>query len=217
MVKKTKSCIYCGRLKNIDKDHVPPQCFFPPPRPDNMITVPSCKKCNRDFGKIDERVRNLISSSENVEKHESIKNYISGKRDRSFLRKKQSNLDHVLNSMDLVHTYTESGIYLGKKPIINYDQEIFDKFLERLTRALIYNETSISKINTKINWYFPEDLFGLINEISQMTPYSIHKVIGINIFEYLGFYNPNSISSLWILCFYSSIIIVTWTSENLRY
>jgi len=42
----TQKCVYCTEAQGTTKDHVPPKSFFPEPRPANLITVPSCKKCN---------------------------------------------------------------------------------------------------------------------------------------------------------------------------
>lgn len=41
-------CIYCGGHAD-SKDHVPPRSFLERPYPPNLLTVPSCKKCNRGF------------------------------------------------------------------------------------------------------------------------------------------------------------------------
>jgi len=48
------ACIYCGGEGNQSRDHVPPKASFPKPRPSDLITVPSCEKCNRGFQQDDE-------------------------------------------------------------------------------------------------------------------------------------------------------------------
>ena len=55
--KKKGLCIYCGKIKEITKDHVPPKGFFPEPRPSDLITVPSCVKCNKDTEKDEDYFR----------------------------------------------------------------------------------------------------------------------------------------------------------------
>jgi hypothetical protein len=65
----SSQCIYCGINEANERDHIPPKSFFPEPRPSNLITVPSCSKCNRDYGKIDEIVRNLLTSFDTTEVH----------------------------------------------------------------------------------------------------------------------------------------------------
>ena len=43
--REKERCAYCDRKRGSTRDHVPPQCVFLRPLPGNMITVPSCKKC----------------------------------------------------------------------------------------------------------------------------------------------------------------------------
>ncbi len=56
------NCIYCGRPAE-DGDHVPPQCIFPRPLPADLITVPSCRVCNRRFSVDDEYFRDALALS----------------------------------------------------------------------------------------------------------------------------------------------------------
>jgi len=56
------NCIYCGRAAE-DEDHVPPKCLFQRPLPTGLITVPSCRVCNRKFGFNDEYLRDALALS----------------------------------------------------------------------------------------------------------------------------------------------------------
>ncbi len=48
-------CIYCGSPgPHLTKEHIPQRSLFPEPKPDNLITVPSCQKCNQGFAKDEE-------------------------------------------------------------------------------------------------------------------------------------------------------------------
>src|SRR5262249_221345 len=42
------SCIYFGTTPT-PQNPVPPKCLLQKPFPPNLLTVPSCKKCNADF------------------------------------------------------------------------------------------------------------------------------------------------------------------------
>ena len=53
-------CIYCGVNVGDEPDHVPPKCLFPQPRPSDLVTVPSCARCNRRFALDDEYFRDVI-------------------------------------------------------------------------------------------------------------------------------------------------------------
>lgn len=39
----------CGTADDITRNHVPPQILFPPPRPNDLITVACCRKCNEEL------------------------------------------------------------------------------------------------------------------------------------------------------------------------
>jgi hypothetical protein len=60
-----KQCYLCGEplKKNINKskDHTPPECIFPNEKPKNLITIPCCIACNREFSPIDEKLRNFFA------------------------------------------------------------------------------------------------------------------------------------------------------------
>jgi len=53
------TCYLCGSPNPTTRDHVPPKCFFPEPRPSNLnlITVPCCESCNHGFSLDDEAAR----------------------------------------------------------------------------------------------------------------------------------------------------------------
>src|SRR5271154_5448215 len=57
-----KACIYCGNVAQ-GVDHVPPECLFQRPLPGDMVTVPSCAKCNKRFGLDDEYFRDALALS----------------------------------------------------------------------------------------------------------------------------------------------------------
>ncbi len=50
-------CVYCGAEAGDTKDHVPPKCLIRNPYPVNLLTVPSCKKCNNSFSPDEEYFR----------------------------------------------------------------------------------------------------------------------------------------------------------------
>jgi hypothetical protein len=54
MNKEHLKCAYCNKQEKETDDHVPPKSFYPTPRPSNLITVPSCLKCNQGLGKDEE-------------------------------------------------------------------------------------------------------------------------------------------------------------------
>ena len=45
---KKNGCIYCGSIAD-SREHIPSKGFLIKPYPENLSTIPSCKKCNNSF------------------------------------------------------------------------------------------------------------------------------------------------------------------------
>lgn len=54
------TCFHCGRASPETDDHVPPKIFLDKPYPDNLITVPSCHRCNSASSEDEQYVASLI-------------------------------------------------------------------------------------------------------------------------------------------------------------
>ena len=59
---RKKPCAYCGHVKKLTADHVPPKLFLERPLPPNLLTVLSCVDCNRSFMLDDEYTRVILAS-----------------------------------------------------------------------------------------------------------------------------------------------------------
>ena len=57
----TETCYLCGATVDLTDDHIPPESFYPPPRPDNLFKVRACRTCNEGFSLDDEAFRILAS------------------------------------------------------------------------------------------------------------------------------------------------------------
>ena len=62
-------CVYCGSENNLTKDHIPPKSLFAKPLPDDLITVPSCRHCNRGASRDDEYFRMVLVQRRDVGGH----------------------------------------------------------------------------------------------------------------------------------------------------
>jgi len=208
-----KLCIYCGQRPAIEPDHVPPKCFFPIPRPSNLITVPSCRECNSNFSKDDERVRNLITSLDSTEDHPAIKNQLGDKRYRSLFRERGiTNLNHLINSLMTKDRYSDGGIYLETAPAFNLDQPLMDRFFNRMSRALLYHENSIGYVDCTVEWRIAPNFSRMENipdDIKKFLSYGKLRIVGDNIFYYVAWFRPQEVNSLWILGFYDGVDFIT--------
>lgn len=211
-------CIYCGEREAKTKDHVPPKRFFPKPRPANLITVPCCEKCNGAYGKDDERVRNIISSINTTEDHPAIEKQIAGKRDRSYSRKEgQSNFQHIIESLRIIDCYSPDRNYIGKTFGFDLNQELLDRFIERITRALLYYENGIEYTDVEIEWKMSIDHNSLERMPPQLIAFLLNrqvKEIGDGTFIYTGYYTTGRATSLWLFNFYGGIEFMSIVREN---
>ena len=218
MIDFKQLCIYCGQKKAAELDHIPPKCFFPSPRPNNLITVPSCKDCNRRYGKVDEQARNLITSLERTEVHNAIQSKLSIKRDRSYRRKQgKFNFYDILDSIVIADVVSSNGIYLGKAPAFNLDTPMMNLFIERMTRALLFYENSIGYVKCEVEWRMAptkKDMEVMPSEIKQLLLSAKVREVGGGIFSYAGLFRSGNINSLWILSFYSGIEFMSIIRES---
>jgi len=66
-------CIYCNTSIADTVDHIPPKLLLSQPYPDNLLTVPSCFKCNSSFQKHDEYTRVIASVDIRNANHQTVK------------------------------------------------------------------------------------------------------------------------------------------------
>jgi hypothetical protein len=197
-------CVYCGSTEAIERDHVPPKCFFPEPRPSELITVPSCTRCNRGFGKDDERVRNILTSLSTTEIHPAVVSQLAAKRDRSFNRREgAATLKHFTESLKVVDIESSGGTRVGPAYAIDLDQDAINRFMDRMTRALMYHANGIGWVDCKIDWKMPpkdERLAELSRKHKWLLAPRNCVSIGGDVFSYLGYFLPNSAASLCGTC-----------------
>lgn len=63
-----RRCYLCGSTDDLTRDHIPPKCFFPEPRPVNLITVSCCRTCNQSYSEDDEANRLWLCASHGASK-----------------------------------------------------------------------------------------------------------------------------------------------------
>ena len=128
-------CTYCHRAANT-KDHIPPKCLFPKPRPGSLITVPSCFACNSSFSKDDEHLRDVLSFREELSDNPFVEKQIESIF-RGFDRSQsQGYLNYLHSRMGEEAVRTTSGIYLGLKATFNVDLTRIERVLRRITKGL---------------------------------------------------------------------------------
>jgi hypothetical protein len=211
----TGLCIYCGEGDATERDHIPPKCFFPSPKPASLITVPSCEKCNRQFGKDDERARNILTALDVTERHKAVERDLAERRNRSLSRTEGlSNLRHVLNSMKIVDVVSKGGVYLKSAMAFNLDQPVMDRFMTRMSRALLHHENRIGYVDCSVEWQLLNRASDLVLP-SELLSVGKYRSVG-DVFAYIGFYFPGQPNSLWILSFFGGFEVLTFLKAHVE-
>jgi hypothetical protein len=53
------TCLFCGEIADT-KDHIPSKKLLEKPYPNNLLTIPSCDKCNKSFSLDEEYFLNVL-------------------------------------------------------------------------------------------------------------------------------------------------------------
>lgn len=210
-----KLCIYCRKNLADSKDHIPPKNLFLNPRPKDLITVPSCEKCNRSFSLDDEYFMVFLTMIENTKKNE-YKDSLFEKLQRMKLRKQnQGFYSYLKGSREFKSIITSSGIILLNQPGLNIDEKRIRKVIDRIINGIVYSHTGlycqsiISILTTDYTRLNPEMVKSLA-DVSELLKQADQILIGNGkIFKYKFLY-PKSIPkvSACILTFFETYHIV---------
>ena len=198
---------YCCNNDTISREHLPPRCIFPSPRPSNMITVPSCDKHNLEKSKDDEYFRWFIATA-CAEKSPLAYQLLKEKVIRG-LRRKPKLLNEIMhNSIKNIDIYSKGGIWLRRRPGFKYDKNRILRIIKLLCKGLYYYHFNKRIINFyKFAFEFnPELDKNAIDEITNLKLYNIGKG---DIFSY-RYYRKNiddKDTCLWFLMFYNLFLV----------
>ena len=222
--KKIGECVYCGKKGEISDDHIPPKNLFPPPRPNNLITVPSCKECNQTPSKDDEYFRLALSMRRDISDHpEVLKN--KNKIRRSFQRPEQKGFRaSFLNSLSVVDSYTPAGIYLGKDDAFRADMKRVNNVIKRIARGLFYKEKGRRLPDNYQVWICCTDYIyehpleltaAVMKDLITSALQSKSVTIGNDVFKYwCSFAIDEENSSAMVLSFYNRVSFLAITTPN---
>lgn len=133
-----KVCVYCAKNPGVTDDHVPPKSFFPQPRPSNLITVPACNKCNSGAAMDEDYFLATFMFSE-AGITDAGKTLWRQRLHRMFhknlgLRRK------IAEGLSYRSMATPTGIHLGRRITLQYDERRFHPVIQKIVRGLYYFE-----------------------------------------------------------------------------
>ena len=152
-------------------DHVHPRCVFPDQLHDDirLVSAPACQVCHDANKKDDLLVRNLLVSTEESERHPAVIAGLAEKRDKSLDRSWQRSgfeVNELIGMMEWVDVLSPGGIYLETRPAFRMNKALMDRFLERLSRALLWYEFKqpyfLGSFPSLLNYPLPPQIYGYL-------------------------------------------------------
>jgi hypothetical protein len=194
-------CVFCGAAATT-RDHVPPKSIFVELELSNLVTVPSCERCNNAASQFDERFRNTIA----MRASEAAGNAAAlwGKAWRS-LRRNRWDLETLARSLRDVAVTTESGLYTGRVTEAAFEAEPHDRTIQRITRGLYFHH-----LGKSLPYDAPIEVFPIRDGTDLrriLEPFLMHmqaaNIGGHAVFEYVFTCAADEQrSSLWVYRFY---------------
>lgn len=155
-------CYLCGkkliRKVNWTKDHIPPDCFFPPGT-QSMIIVPCCYPCNQEYEPLDEKIRNHIASlikipSKPIEKgHRAVMQSLKLKKEYLSYTKEHPTLKRKNGKPRLIYHFNKLEL---------------DKWLIRIVKGLYFYKNQKRIVENAI--FRPEVIYDIIPPSAESFP-----------------------------------------------
>ena len=220
VVNKMQLCIYCQTNPIETRDHVPPEGVFKKPRPSNLITVPSCEKCNKGFCGDDDYFQNLALEWDASESRGGRD--IAEKRLRSMKRKEGRGIwEPFFAKVRPVEVYSPGGLYLANSLEFSLDTNRLIRTVNRIIRGLYFEFT---KVPLPLGAYNRSMLYetyieqhkddAAAIEFIQFIPQLPGRIVGEDTFE-VRYYvpDPDRHRSFWYLEFYRRFAFIGVTGE----
>lgn len=210
------TCTYCGEAALVTRDHIPPVSLFPKPRPSNLVTVPSCRKCNSGASMDDEYFRLNLSIRHSAKR--PLSKSVADAALRGLGRDQHTRFRKTFfQGVREVDIKTLDGIYIGRSGAYDVDLARLDKVAMRIVRGLYFHcyhkplPTCCEVDAWCVDGFESADssviqaLQSWIIQLQQKPP----TEIGEGVFKYWHFLvdgngQSDGYSSAWLLLFYES-------------
>jgi len=137
---KIGECVYCGVVGPLTRDHIPPKNLFAKPRPNKLISVPSCRGCNLGGSADDTYLQLVLTLREDTHMHPDVQR-IWPSVFRSLSRPQQEQFTRsFLGTLHTVSRRTPAGIHLGDAVAFDADLGRLNSVVARVTKGLFYHE-----------------------------------------------------------------------------
>jgi hypothetical protein len=193
-------CAICGSRPATTDDHIPPKGIFLKPKPNDLITVPSCVECNNKASVGDERFKVFLSlHGSHLESNPETSAVVT-----QALETLEKNLKlkrEIAASAQPAVTITPGGIVYGRAYAVPWDKYSHDSVIERTVRGLYFHHFGLCLgSRTKVDVVF---LKGLNVRMAAVSEQMRRNSVGNGQFVY-GYERLESrpLRSMWLLQFF---------------
>ncbi len=199
-----QKCYLRGSEDQLTRDHVPPQSFFPPPLPTNLITLPCCEKCHKQFSLEDEAFRVWVTSANG---RSPAGDWIWENRILESSFKRSSKLfKHVASQAKVLNLNLPDGSLLV--PTLSIPDIRANIFLHRITKALLTHfYPGYDFENDEFYVYCAAPIPLHKNAIENLIKVCHHDSRGDGVFDFWHI-NVEKMGGCWIYCFYRAAWLV---------
>lgn len=150
MCASTKHCVFCGGIADT-REHIFAKCFYDKPYPNNLLTMPSCHKCNNSFSLDEQYLMYLIDYLKGIECN-------NGDSVRKIALDTFNNSEGLENRMISSLTEEDEG-----KSIFNVEVKRIETVIRKIAQCLFmyYFERSLSPSQIECKWSFLPQLSDL--------------------------------------------------------
>jgi hypothetical protein len=197
--KKLKPCAICGKNPATTRDHIPPKGIFPKPRPNDLITVPACRPCNKSTSDFDEvfKVFMGIVGGHGPKGERMFREQTAHTLQQNLRLKRE-----IAGTVRDVWVSTSGGIILGKKLAAPLNSKAHDEIIEKTIRGLHFHHTGNilgDQADIAVNWHH-----SLTEEMYNISVNWFTGVVGNGQFIYKFFTHPDEpLASMWIFQFFN--------------
>lgn len=211
---KRGECAYCGRVTEVTRDHVIPECLFVPPYPPNLITVPACKECNHAKSHNDDFLRDWLTIDIYGSQSPAAQEIFRGKVARSVEKGHSKIVRRFLVEAQVKSIVTKSGRYLGDLPVLSLDEEQVETIISPIVRGLYFHEHKVRMpvgLAYEFRRYHPFEYDAVWELFQRFEAPPLRKLGSIFGYTSVQFSEP-VFGSYWLLIFYDHAILTVWAS-----
>lgn len=138
-------CMFCTKeISDIEfsREHFVPKCFFEKSLRNNIdlkgLELPAHKNCNNSFSADKEYVRNVLAGGLGAENSSGAKALVNGAISNFMKNSSAKKLEATYKNIKHRPGFTESGLYLGKKPSFEVEWSRIERVLFNIMKGIFF-------------------------------------------------------------------------------